>query len=112
MPTSPPRHCNGCGSKVPTGERCPCRPAWSKNNPGSRRRNGSTRRSRCQRAAMLAEQPMCATGCGRLAAVDDHIRAIAEGGDLHDPANRQGLCLVCTDEKTQAEAARGRAQPR
>lgn len=65
---------------------------------------------------MLADQPMCArrgdewwwTGprqpCRELATIDDHIVPIALGGDLHDPANRQGLCEGCHQVKSQAEA--------
>ena len=59
---------------------------------------------------MLRDNPMCANGCGRLATIDDHIDNLAEGGDLDDPTNRQGLCQVCSDEKSAAEAARGRAR--
>lgn len=116
MPTSPPRQCARCGATVPARERCACTPAWSGKNVASRQRNGSTRRSRRQRAAMLAARPMCARRgdewwwngrrgpCAELATIDDHIVAIAHGGDLDDPANRQGLCTSCHHLKTQAEA--------
>lgn len=67
---------------------------------------------------MLAERPLCAragtewwwTGpqrpCVHLATQDDHILAIADGGDLHDPANRQPLCEGCHKVKSGAEATR------
>lgn len=54
---------------------------------------------------MFAGHPLCATGCGRLARIDDHIVPVADGGDLHEPANHQGLCGPCHDEKTAREAA-------
>lgn len=116
MPTSTPRQCNRCGRVVPSGERCACSPAWSQRSTASARRNGSTRRSRRQRAAMLADQPMCArrgnewwwpgprVPCSELATIDDHVQALALGGDPHDPANRQGLCADCHEVKTKAEA--------
>lgn len=43
-----------------------------------------------------------------LASIDDHIVALAFGGDLHDPANRQNLCAACHSVKTAAESAAGR----
>lgn len=64
---------------------------------------------------MLAANPMCArTGrekwwrgepgpCRELATEDDHVVPLAAGGDLHDPANRQGLCAGCHDAKSKAE---------
>lgn len=61
---------------------------------------------------MLAEQPMCATGCGRLARIDDHVVPIGDGGAVHDPANHQGLCGPCHDEKTAAENATRRRPAR
>jgi 5-methylcytosine-specific restriction protein A len=42
----------------------------------------------------------------------DHIRNVAAGGAEHDIANGQGACKPCHDEKTQREAAAGRAQAR
>lgn len=57
---------------------------------------------------MLRDSPLCATGCGRLATIDDHVIPLAEGGDLDDPDNHQGLCEPCHGEKTKAEAARAR----
>ena len=72
---------------------------------------------------MLAEHPMCArlgtewwwTGprkaCSELATEDDHIIAIAHGGDEHDPTNRQGLCSGCHGVKTAAEARISPSEP-
>jgi len=71
---------------------------------------------------MLAANPMCArrgdewwwpgpsTACTNLATEDDHIVSIAQGGDLDDPANHQGLCHPCHLEKAKAEAALGRGR--
>lgn len=65
---------------------------------------------------MLAERPLCARRgdewwwdsdpepCDELATQDDHVVALAHGGDEHDPANRQGLCGPCHAAKTKAEA--------
>jgi 5-methylcytosine-specific restriction endonuclease McrA len=61
---------------------------------------------------MLAASPLCATGCGRLATIDDHVENLAEGGDLDDPENRQGLCQTCSNEKTFEESRRGKARER
>lgn len=67
---------------------------------------------------MLAAEPLCSrTGrewwwvgpvepCVELATEDDHIVPIVDGGDLHDPTNRAGLCASCHKVKTSTEAAR------
>lgn len=46
--------------------------------------------------------------CAGVATIADHKIPVAEGGDEFDPANGQGACKPCSDDKTQAEAARGR----
>jgi 5-methylcytosine-specific restriction protein A len=50
--------------------------------------------------------------CQGRATQADHIRNVAAGGNEHDLANGQGACKPCHDEKTQREAAAGRAQTR
>lgn len=87
------------------------RPAWLKNAGTTKRVTG--RRLQQMRAAMFAADPLCAE-CKRhgrvtLATVRDHIKPLAEGGADSDD-NAQGLCLDCHDEKTLAEALRGRAR--
>lgn len=69
---------------------------------------------------MLAAHPTCARRgdewwwpgppepCIELAIIDDHIVAIAFGGDVDDPANRQGLCTGCHHVKSQVEATTSR----
>ncbi len=57
---------------------------------------------------MLRAHPLCAWQCGRLATIDDHVVAIAEGGDPDDPSNRQGLCESCHEIKSADEARRAR----
>lgn len=53
--------------------------------------------------ACLAKDPPLYTP----STIADHIKPLAEGG-TGDRDNYQGLCADCSDEKTQAEAARAR----
>lgn len=65
---------------------------------------------------MLAAQPICATpSCVRLATIDDHRIPWTQRGSMTEaewdaPANHQGLCKPCHDEKTAAEARQGRSR--
>lgn len=69
------------------------------------------------RRRILRRDPTCrCTGCrhhnGPCASpstIADHIVPKAEGGSDQE-TNGQGLCAPCHDEKTRAEAARGRAR--
>ena len=79
--------CLTCGTLTNAGSYC------QRHQP----RNGSTRQWRKTRAAVLAQQPLCAE-CGRPAEHVDHIEPIARGGTDH-PANLRGLCAVCNLSK-------------
>lgn len=62
-----------------------------------------------QRQAILERDPVCRS-CGRKpSVVADHVRNLAEGG-TNTLSNGAGICQACSDRKTQAEAARGRAR--
>jgi len=63
------------------------------------------------RADLFQRDPLCAE-CSRhgrvtLATQRDHIKPLAEGG-ADDETNEQGLCDDCHEEKSLAEALRGR----
>ncbi|QYC54643.1 HNH endonuclease [Gordonia phage Agueybana] len=111
MPTAPGRVCNRCRKIIPAGQkRCACRPAWEGSSYGN---SGTDRRQRAIRDHQLRDHPICQTpGCTRLAATADHIHNIADGGSKYDPTNYQSLCGPHHDQKTQAEAQRGRHRPR
>lgn len=75
-------------------------------------RNGSTRRYRKEREAILIRDNYLCQPCKRnglfVAAVEvDHIVPEAEGGS-DEPSNKQGICLYCHKVKTQQESQRGR----
>lgn len=110
MPKKPSRWCAKC-SKVHDSD-CPARQAWVKPYGAKSGRGGRPWR-RKREETFKADGFMCRS-CGRtvtlhgaLAGVCDHIIPKAEGG-TDEPSNRQTLCKICSDEKTQAEAARGR----
>lgn len=116
MPTAAPRPCThpGCGALVRDGSgRCAAhpRPAWKKATGSTKRITG--RKLQAMRAALFTREPLCAE-CKRhgrvtLATLRDHITPLAEGG-LDEESNTQGLCHDCHEEKTLAEALRGRAK--
>ena len=64
------------------------------------------------RAAVLAEEPLCRSclkrGRTEPAVEVDHIVRLADGGS-DDRSNKQGLCKPCHDAKSQREHARDRA---
>lgn len=65
------------------------------------------------RNTILARDPHCkANGprCTHIATEADHITNIADGGNELDPANGQGLCHNCHNDKTQAEAKTARSK--
>ncbi len=67
------------------------------------------------RARLFSDEPLCRTcragGRVTVATIRDHIVPLAEGGTDADD-NVQPLCQDCSDIKTRAEAARGRARAR
>jgi 5-methylcytosine-specific restriction protein A len=62
------------------------------------------------RAALFRAQPFCqqclTQGHRTVATIRDHIVPLAEGG-TDTVSNTQGLCQMCSDRKTHAEARRG-----
>lgn len=78
-----------------------------------RRKRG--RAGQRERAAVLAEEPLCRRclelGRPEPAVEVDHIIRLADGG-TDDRSNKQGLCKPCHDLKTQAEHVRDRADRR
>ncbi|WP_370450302.1 HNH endonuclease [Nocardia otitidiscaviarum] len=100
--------CNRCRKPAPSGQRCPCTPAWS----GSAWAGGSTRRWRTLREAKLATDPICERpGCAALAVEVDHIIPLAAGGERYEWDNLQSLCHPCHEVKTNAEAVAARYGP-
>ena len=70
----------------------------------------STARYQRERAAFLAENPLCAACLrdGRHVGADDldHVVPVEAGGSYWDWSNWQGLCRPCHEAKTAAENAR------
>jgi 5-methylcytosine-specific restriction endonuclease McrA len=67
-----------------------------------------------RRAAVLTRDPLCRLNlmvCTGRSTQVDHIINVAEGG-THELTNLRGVCKPCHDDKTKAEAARGRARYR
>lgn len=65
-----------------------------------------TRRWRALRRRVLAEQPLCADGCGQLAVEVDHVKPVEDGGAMWERANLQGLAHACHSRKTREDVAR------
>lgn len=76
--------CIGCGRPISSGSRCPtCQP-----------RNGSTRRWRTRRAAVLARDDWTCRYCGAPAVHVDHIVPVINGGIDHE-SNLAASCAAC-----------------
>lgn len=114
MPKAAPRPCTYpcCGALVHGGSRCPKHPApaWVKVKPTKR---VTGRRLQRMREELFQRDPLCAgcrkLGLVRLATQRDHVVPLEEGG-ADDASNTQGLCDECHEQKTLAEALRGRAR--
>lgn len=81
---------------------------WTTNGEPTKRIRG--RRLQAMRAALFARAPWCVL-CTlhdrqTRATIRDHVVPLAEGGP-DDETNEQGLCLDCSDRKTEEETARG-----
>jgi 5-methylcytosine-specific restriction enzyme A len=110
MPTQAPRVCARCGRVVPARTACPCRPPFE---GAGKRRKGQGDTWRRRRDGYLRAYPICAVeGCRHLAVVVDHIVPLAEGGELWDMSNWQGLCPAHHQVKSTADALRGKRRPR
>lgn len=121
MPTAPPRPCAkpGCPGYATAGAYCAqhARPADSKGYRWDTDRRTDVaprlrgRALQTARAQLFAREPLCrvCAAAGRVAeaTIRDHIMPLAEGGQETEQ-NTQPLCQVCSDAKTQREAARGR----
>ena len=52
----------------------------------------------------LRRHPICViAGCGCVAMVVDHIKALNDGGDKYDEANLQAMCAFHHNQKTARE---------
>lgn len=120
MPTAPPSRCGypGCPHQAADGHgKCPDheRQAWQ-HQPGDAWANGGSRRWRKARAKQLRTHPLCeqcqTEGHPVIAVTVDHIRNLATGGDMWDPANHASLCHRHHAEKTARESADGRRRTR
>jgi 5-methylcytosine-specific restriction protein A len=110
MAMAPPRPCShpkcatlNCTTHAPK----PWQPSDQRQRLVTRIRGRELQR---RRALLFARAPWCA-GCllnGRQtrATIRDHIVPLAEGG-TEDARNIQGLCLDCSDAKTELESKRG-----
>ncbi|SFB96423.1 5-methylcytosine-specific restriction enzyme A [Polaromonas sp. OV174] len=115
MPKAAPRPCSmfGCRALSVAGGRCADhqREQWRKKPFATKRITG--RRLQAMRAALFDRCPLCvacdAKGFVVAATQRDHIKPLSEGG-LDDDSNVQGLCDACHEEKSQAEAKRGRSR--
>ncbi|APW38981.1 restriction endonuclease [Rhodoferax koreense] len=118
MARAAPRPCTkpGCTQLVHDGSgRCAKHPreAWRQARTPTKRITG--RRLQAMRAALFMRQPLCEVcdglGIVTLATIRDHRIPLAEGG-ADDESNEQAICAPCHEEKSLAEALRGRRRPR
>lgn len=117
MPDAPLTICAqpGCPVLVSRG-RCPQHTTsqsggWRRHGAAAPKRTITGRALQRKRAELFTREPFCALCRIRLAAIRDHVIPLAEGG-TDDDHNTQGLCLDCSDAKTQQEAALGRVHSR
>jgi 5-methylcytosine-specific restriction protein A len=114
MPNAAPRVCSRCHQLAPAGQPCPCRAPWE----GSPQRGARGRRWARFRLFRLRADPICqwinndGTGCRLLASVVDHVVPLAEGGAEYDWDNTQCLCRSHHQQKTTADAQRGKRRAR
>lgn len=109
MPQAPPRACARCGQPAPKNQPCACRPPFE----GSTHPGHNDARMRRAMTTYRRHHPFCEhPHCPRLADNVDHITPLAEGGDRYDHTNMQSLCQHHHDQKTVADAQRGKRRPR
>ncbi|MEU7830397.1 HNH endonuclease signature motif containing protein [Nonomuraea sp. NPDC049129] len=97
----------GCRKAATKKGRCEaCYQPWAHQSPRNRDRpsNAATLVRRVRRR----DRDRCYL-CGSHGQIVDHIRSVAEGGSW-DLSNLACICGPCHHEKTQGEAARGRAR--
>jgi 5-methylcytosine-specific restriction protein A len=120
MPMAPLHPCAEprCPALVPSGTaRCAAHavPSWRGQGPTPHRVRG--RQLQRLREQLFDEQPLCVLclqeGRTTVATIRDHIVPLAEGS-VESKTNDgcQALCRSCSDVKTAAESARGRARNR
>jgi 5-methylcytosine-specific restriction protein A len=108
VPYAAPRICSRCRQLAPAGQRCDCRPAWE----GTQQRGHGRKWSR-YRLSQLKAHPICQhPGCRMLATEVDHRIPLAEGGARFDFTNMQSLCSEHHQQKSTADAQRGRTRRR
>lgn len=113
MPTAPPGPCTtpGCPNLRP----CPTHQpkAWTPTGNSHPRLRGRAW-ANARRRIHHRDGPLCATGCGRLGRILDHIDELADwqpgDPDPNRDDNLQLLCQRCHDEKTQQSAAARRSR--
>jgi 5-methylcytosine-specific restriction protein A len=109
MPYAAPRVCARCRQLVPAGQTCDCRPPWE----GSPQRAARSTRWAKRRRAQLKLHGICQwPGCRVVATEVDHITPIGEGGDEYAWHNLQNLCGAHHQQKTTADALRGKRRAR
>jgi 5-methylcytosine-specific restriction enzyme A len=104
MPWAPLRTCPTHRLRIPAGKRCPrCTRAYDQGRPAHFRFYTSPP-WRDLRLQVLAEQPWCAAGCGRVSVDVDHKIPRAQRPDLAlERANLEALCRECHGKKTRWE---------
>ena len=109
MGTAPPRVCSIPKCTTPLNCTQHQVEAWrTRDRPIVTRIRG--RELQRRRRALFARNKWCVhcadMGRQTLATIRDHIVPLAEGGS-EDDTNIQGLCLDCSDRKTETESLRG-----
>jgi 5-methylcytosine-specific restriction protein A len=99
--------CVKCG-KVSDLRYCPAHRGTTKTGRPSPRERGYGRAFERARAQLLASQPLCATGCGRIATVAHHDpprRTLVAAGvnNPEDPCWLRGVCRPCHTHCTAGE---------
>jgi 5-methylcytosine-specific restriction endonuclease McrA len=89
-----PRSCLGCGTKIPSGSRCP---RCARKAKTASRGYGAAWQRLARQA--IRERPWC-VDCGATADLTaDHVVPIALGGQRLDPANVAVRCRSCNSRR-------------
>ncbi len=110
MPSAPQRRCQGSPLCPSMQGQCAQHPqvAWRRGPAPPRIRGRAL--CRLRESLFIRHHYKCAS-CGQQGSINtlvrDHIINLAQGGEDTE-ANTQPLCIQCHENKTQAEAQRGR----